>query len=406
MQRIESWLPTPSINYRLRSETLPEVCVTGSPPTFSVIALFLAAAMASMATPALAQTPAAPPSGGGGGVPVTTVAAGMQDVPVILRAIGTVQAFQSVLVRARVDGSLDQVMFTEGQLVKPGDVLAQLDPRPYQAILEQAMAKKGADEAVLANARLELIRYNDLALSQVASRQKLDSTRAAVAQSEAAVRGDDAAIAAAQLNLGFTRIIAPIEGRVGLRQIDPGNYIRAADPNATGLVTIAQIQPISLVFTLPQDALPKVQTAMKRGKLPVTAYSSDDRTKLSEGELLTVDSSIDITTGTIKLKASFANKDDNLWPGQFVNVRMRLDVRKGVTTIPSVAVQRGPNGMYVFAVKPDNTVAVQAIEVEQDDGQTAVVAKGVAAGDRVVVAGQSRLTNGVRVAVTEQKPAS
>ena len=342
----------------------------------------------------------------GGGVPVTTVAARSQDVPVVMRAIGTVQAFQSVLVRARVDGSLDQVLFTEGQLVKPGDVLAQLDPRPYQAILDQAMAKKGADEAVLANARLELIRYNDLALSQVASRQKLDSTRAAVAQSEAAVRGDEAAIAAAQLNLGFTRIVAPIEGRVGLRQIDPGNYIRAADPNATGLVTIAQIQPISLVFTLPQDALPKVQVAMKRGKLPVAAYSSDDRTRLSEGELLTVDSSIDITTGTIKLKASFANKDDNLWPGQFVNVRMRLDVRKDVTTIPSVAVQRGQNGMYVFSVKPDNTVAVQAIEVEQDDGQTAVIANGVAAGDRVVVAGQSRLTNGVRVAVTEQKPAS
>ena len=349
------------------------------------------------ALPALAQN---------GGVPVTTAIAQKQDVPVVQRAIGTVQAFQSVVVRARVDGTLDKVLFTEGQHVKPGDVIAQLDPRPYQATLDQALAKKAADEAMLINARLDLTRYVDLAQSAAASRQKLDTTRAVQAQAEALVRGDDATIAAAQLNLGFTRIVSPIEGRVGLRQIDPGNFIRAADPNAAGLVTITQIQPIALIFTLPQDALPKVQAAMRRGKLPVAAYSSDDKVRLSEGELLTLDSSIDTTTGTIKLKAVFANADDNLWPGQFVNVRMRLDVRKDSVTVPTEAVQRGVNGLYVYMVKPDNTAAVQPVEVEQDDGKTSVISKGLVAGAQVVLTGQSRLTNGTRVAATDPKPAS
>lgn len=366
----------------------------------STLNLTLALLFAS-APVAFAQAPAA-----GNGVPVTTVAARKQDVPVMQRTIGTVQAFQSVLVRARVDGTLDQVLFTEGQLVKPGDVIAQLDPRPYQAVLDQALAKKAADEAGLTSARLDLVRYNELAQSQVASRQKLEQTRAAVAQAEAQVRGDDATIAAAQLNLTFTRITSPIEGRVGLRLLDPGNFIRSADPNTTGLVTIAQIQPIALIFTLPQDVLPKVQAAMRGTKLPVAAFSSDDKTQLSVGELLTVDSSIDTTTGTIKLKAVFANKDNNLWPGQFVNVHLQLDMSKNATTIPSAAVQRGVVGLYVFTVKPDNTADVATIDVAQDDGQTAVVTRGLEAGDRVVIAGQSRLTRGTRVLATEQKPAS
>ena len=342
----------------------------------------------------------------GGGVPVTTTAAVKREVPVIEHAIGTVQAFQSVLVRARVDGTLDRVLFTEGQHVKPGDVLAQLDPRPYQATLDQAVARKAADEATLANAKLELARYNDLAQSQVASRQKLDSSRTAVVLAEAAVRGDEATVAAAQLNLSFTRIVAPIEGRVGLRQIDTGNYIRAADPNAAGLVMIAQIHPISLLFTLPQDVLPRVQAAMRRGKLPVAAWSSDDKAKLSEGQLLTLDSAIDTTTGTIKLKAVFANQDDSLWPGQFVNVRMQVDVRSGAVTVPSGAVQRGAQGLYVFSVKPDGTAAVRPVDVLQDDGKVAVIGTGIEPGETVVVAGQSRLTNGTRVVATEMKPAS
>jgi multidrug efflux system membrane fusion protein len=354
--------------------------------------------LACLATaPALAQT---------AGVPVTVTAPRRQDVPVVARSIGTVQALQSVVIRARVDGTLDRVLFTEGQLVHPGDVLAQLDPRPYQAILDQAAAKKASDEAVVASARSDLQRYADLAASQVASRQKLEQIRAGVAQAEAAVRGDDASIAAAQLNLGFTRITSPIEGRVGLRQVDAGNFIRAADPATTGIVTVAQIHPISLVFTLPQDILPRVQAAMRRAKLPVAAYSSDDRTKLSEGELLTLDSSIDAATGTIKLKAVFANADDNLWPGQFVNVRMRLDLRGDALTLPSQAIQRGANGLYVYVIKPDGTALAQPIEVDQDDGQVAVIAKGLDGNERVVLAGQSRLANGARVSVTDEKPAS
>ena len=350
--------------------------------------------------------PAHAQSAGGVGVPVTVVSPVREDVPVLARAIGTVQAFQSVVVRARVDGTLDKVLFTEGQQVRPGDLLAQLDPRPYQAALDQATAKRAADDALLANARGDLVRYADLAQSQTASRQKLDLQRANVAQAEATVRGDDASISAAQLNLTFTRITAPLEGRVGLRQIDPGNYIRAADPASTGIVTITQIHPVAAIYTLPQDILPQLQQAMRQGKLQVIAYSSDDRTKLSEGELLTIDSAIDASTGTIKLKAVFANLDDNLWPGQFVNLRTRLEVRRGALTLPSAAVQRGPEGLYVFVVRPDNTAALQAVEVGQDDGHAVVVAKGLSGGERVVLAGQSRLSIGALVVASEPKPAS
>ena len=345
-----------------------------------------------------AQAPAA--------VPVTVVSPVREDVPILARAIGTVQAFQSVLVRARVDGTLDKILFTEGQQVRPGDLLAQLDPRPYQAVLDQAIAKRAADAALLANARGDLVRYADLAQSQTASRQKLDLQRANVAQAEANVQGDDASISAAQLNLGFTRITAPLEGRVGLRQIDPGNYIRAADPASTGIVTITQIHPVAALYTLPQDILPQLQQAMRQGKLQVTAYSSDDRTELSKGELLTIDSAIDASTGTVKLKAVFANADDNLWPGQFVNLRTRLDVRRGALTLPSAAVQRGPEGLYVFVVKPDNTAALQPVEVGQDDGRAVMIAKGLSGGERVVLAGQSRLSIGAPVVASEPKPAS
>jgi len=357
----------------------------------------------SPAMPAFAQAV------GGATVPVTVATVTRRDVPIVVRAIGTVQPFQSVLIRARVDGTLEKVLFNEGQYVKPGDLLAELDPRPYQAILDQALAKKAADQATLVQAQADLVRYVELAGSQVASRQRLDQARAAVGQGEAVVRGDEASIAAAQLNLSFTRIVSPLEGRVGLRLVDPGNFIRVADNNSTGIVQITQIRPIALLFTLPQDTLPQVQAAMKREKLPVLAYSSDDKTKLSEGELLTTDSSIDTNTGTIKLKAVFGNVDDALWPGQFVNVRLQLDTRRDAPTVPTTAVQRGPDGLYVYVVKPDSTVIRQAMDVEQDDGKYAVVSRGLDGGETVVVSGQSRLTNGTRVAVTgpkaEGKPA-
>lgn len=354
----------------------------------------LAALLALLAAaPARAQTPAPP-----GGVPVATARSSRQDVPVILHALGTVQPLQTVTVRARVDGTLDKVLFTEGQSVRPGDLLAQLDPRPYQAALDQALAKKAADEAGAASARSDLVRYAELANAQIASRQKFEQARAAVLQAEAVIRGDDASVMAAQLNLGFTRITSPIEGRVGLRQIDPGNFIRAADPSATGIVTITQIRPIALLFTLPQDALPQVQAALRHGTPAVSAYRSGNGAKLADGQLVTMDSAIDPSTGTIKLKAVFGNLDEALWPGQFVSVQLQTGTRHAVPTVPSAAIQRGPDGFYVYVVKPDQTVARQAVEVEQDDGAIAVLASGLAGGETVVVSGQSRLTDGSRVA--------
>ena len=335
----------------------------------------------------------------GGPVPVSIVQPRRQDVPVMLRTIGTVQAFQSVNVRARVDGTLDKVLFTEGQTVKAGDVLAELDPRPYRAILEQAVAKRASDAATLANARSDLLRYSELAQTQAASRQKLDTQRMAQSQAEAGVRASDATIAAALLNLEFTRITAPIGGRVGLRGIDAGNYVRAADPNAPPLVSITQIHPIAVLFTVPQDRLPALQAALRRGKPAVVANSSDDKTRLSEGEVLTADNAIDAATGTIRVKAQFANDDDKLWPGQFVNVRVQLDTRKDALTIPAEAVQRGPAGLYVYVAKPDQTAAQLPIEVSQEDGQLAVVAAGLKGDESVVLTGQSRLFDGARITI-------
>ena len=338
-------------------------------------------------------------------VPVSVATVVRQDVPVLARGIGTVQALQSVTIRARVDGNLDQVFFTEGQEVKQGDLLAQIDPRPYQAALDQAVAKRMADVAMLGNARQDLARYSDVARNGFASRQQVDTQQSTVSQGEATLKGDDAQIQIAQVNLSFTRLVAPVSGRVGLRLIDPGNLIRAADNTSPGIVTVTQVHPIAVIFTLPQDVLPSVQDALRRGKPPVAAYASDDKSKLSDGELLTADNSIDITTGTIKLKAVFVNADDHLWPGQFVNTRLQLSVQQHVAVVPSRAVQRGPNGVYVFVVKADNTVAVQPVQIGQDDGETTVISDGLTGGEKVVTAGQSRLNTGTKVAF-DAKPAT
>jgi multidrug efflux system membrane fusion protein len=351
-----------------------------------------AAITLSLSLPALAQ-PA--PSA----VPVSTAKATHQDVPIFDRGIGTVQAFQSVLVRARVDGTIEKIAFTEGQTVQVGDLLAVIDPRPYQAVYDQAVAKKAADSAMAANAKRDLARYSDLARSDFASRQSVDTQTAAVSQTQATTQADDAAIAAAKLNLDFTRITSPIAGRVGLRLVDMGNLVHASD--AAGIVTVNQVHPISLTFTLPQDAFPAVQDAIRgAGSTPLTvlAYTADDKRQLSEGTLLTVDNAIDTTTGTIKLKAQFSNTDDRLWPGQFVNAHLQLRVDKGVVTVPSSAVQRGVNGLYVYMVKTGDVAAVQPIEIGQDNGTIAIVTKGLSGDETVVTAGQSRLTNGTRVA--------
>ena len=332
-------------------------------------------------------------------VPVTAATVVRKDVPVLARGIGTVQALQSVTLRARVDGTLDQVFFTEGQEVKQGDLLAQIDPRPYQAALDQAVAKRLADTAMLGNARSDLSRYSEVAKNGFASRQQVDTQQTSVLQQEAMLKGDDAAIAMAQVNLSFTRLTAPFNGRVGLRLIDPGALIRAADTTSAGIVTVTQVHPIAVVFTLPQDALPKVADALRAGKPPVVVFGADDKTMLGKGELLTVDNSIDASTGTIKLKATFNNEDNHLWPGQFVNARLQLGVEKNAPVVPSRAVQRGPNGLFVFVIKPDSTTAIEPVTLLQDDGDTAVIATGLSGGEKIVQSGQSRLNVGTKVAV-------
>ncbi len=343
-----------------------------------------------------AAQPAAP------GVPVSVAQASRRDVPIITGGIGTVQAFQSVLVRARVDGTVEQVAFAEGQDVKPGDLLALIDPRPYQAAYDQMTAKKAADMAMLANSRRDLARYADLARNDFASRQSVDTQNASVSQSTATIEGDDAAIAAAKLNLDFTRITSPIQGRVGLRLVDVGNLIHAND--AAGIVTINQIHPISLLFTLPQDMFPTVQDAIRTSggtPLAVQAFSSDGKQRLSSGTLLTLDNSIDISTGTIRLKAQFANMDDRLWPGQFVDARLQLGVARDAVTIPSPAVQHGADGLYVYVVKQGDVAALVPITAGQDDGQVTVVTSGLAGNETVITTGQSRLTGGTRIAMSQ-----
>lgn len=342
---------------------------------------------------------AAPPSqhvGANRSVPVTTVRAAARDVPVMLANIGVVQAYQSVLVRARVDGTLNSINFIEGQMVQAGALLAVIDPRPYQAALDSAMAKKASDQAGLKNNKKTLGRDAALLQSNFATKQTYDNDASSVAEVQASIQGDEASIAAAELNLDFSQIRAPISGRVGLRLIDPGNLIHATD--ATGIVSIAQIQPISMLFSLPQDDLPAVQAAMQQGALTVFAYAADNQTLLDKGQLLTVDNGIDESTGTFRMKATFPNTAQRLWPGQTVNARLQVGTLKDAVTVPSSAINRGPSGLFVFMIKPDKTAKMQPVEVAQDDGQNAVIAKGLPAGAVVVTDGQSKLEDGSKVA--------
>jgi multidrug efflux system membrane fusion protein len=378
-----------------------------APPRLPALSRLRPAALALLGllllpVPPAAQAQPAQAAAGPPPVPVTVAVAGKRDVPILLRNIGVVQAYQTAAIRTRVDGTLEQVLFTEGEEVKRGQLLAKIDPRPYQALLELAIARKAANEAALANARLDLQRSTDLAKGNFASRQVVDTRASQVAQLEAQLKADDATINAARVNVEYTNILAPFDGRMGLRQVDVGNVLRFADNAATAVIaTISQIRPIVVMFTLGQDHLPAIKAAMARGKLPVMAFSPDDRTELGRGELLTVDSAIDQATGTIRLKAVFANDDTRLWPGQFVNVRLQLEVQTDVIAVPSAAVQRGPSGLFVYTVKDDQTVGIQAVTLGQDDGALAVVREGLEAGVRVVVAGQSRLRAGARVMVNQ-----
>lgn len=339
------------------------------------------------------------PQGPPAAIPVTVAHSSRRDVPLYFTGLGSVQAFNAVQVKSRVDGTLMQVPVTEGQEVKQGDVLAVIDPRPFQAALDAATAKRSQDWADLDNAKHDLSRYLSLAQSSFASRQQVDTQQSMVNRLTAMIAGDDAAIETARLNLGYCTIVSSIQGRVGLRQVDPGNMVHASD--ATGILTVTQIHPISVLFTLPQDTLPRINQAMAAGKLPVTAFAPDGKTELDEGTLLTPDNAIDQTTGTIKLKAIFPNPSNTLWPGQFVNARLLMDTQKNVLTVPSVAVQHGPAGLYAYIVKPDSTVARQVLDVARDDGTVAVIANGLSEGQSVVTDGQSRLQEGTRVAAKD-----
>ena len=342
-------------------------------------------------------------------VPVLAAVAMAQDVPVYLDGLGTVQAFNQVQVRAQVDGPLLEVRFREGQDVTRGEVLARIDPRPYQASLDGVTAKKQQDEATLANARLDAGRYAKLAATAYSSAQQADTARSQVTQLEAQVRGDQAQIDTARTNLGYTTILAPIDGRVGIRQVDAGNLVRAGDP--TPITVITQLKPITVVFTLPQQSLPQVVAAMQAGSPEVVALRADNGAGggaggggpargaiLERGKLAVLDNQVDPTTGTIKLKATFPNASLLLWPGGFVNVRLLVQTLPGVTTIPSAAVQRGPRGTFVFVVN-GQTVQRRELTTGFEDEALAVVLEGVKAGEQVVTDGAQRLSDGAKIAV-------
>jgi multidrug efflux system membrane fusion protein len=342
--------------------------------------------------PSAAATSPPPP------IPVETTLAARSNVPVYLEGLGTVQAFNTVTVTSRVDGQMQTVNFVEGQEVKSGDVLAQIDPRPFQAVYDQTVATKARDEAQLANARLDLQRDVKLSPQEFTSRQTLNTQQALVAQLEAQVNVDQGAIDAAKANLDYTTIRSPIDGLTGIRLIDAGNNLLTTT-NAS-IVVVTQLHPISVIFTLPEEDLPAVAKAMGSGSVVAIAFARDNKTQLDRGTIAVLDNQINQTTGTLRLKATFSNPHDTLWPGDFVNVRMLAETQQNVVTVPSTAVQRGPDGLYVYLVKPDSTVAVQPIQLEQFGRGQAIVSGGVTAGETVVSSGQYRLQPGTRIEST------
>lgn len=330
-------------------------------------------------------------------IPVSVATAQRRDVPIYVTGLGTVQAFNTVTVKTRVDGELLKVAFTEGQDVKAGDVLAQIDPRPFQAAYDQAAAKKVQDEANLANAKLDLQRFSALATRSFAPQQQVDTQRASVAQLEAQIRGDQAAIDSAKTQLDYTMIRSPLSGRTGIRLVDQGNIVHATD--ATGVVVVTQLQPISVLFTLPESELASVQSALASGPVRIFATDRDSDRQLAEGTIAVLDNQIAQTTGTLRLKGTFPNKGGALWPGQFLNIRLLTRTAPNVVTVPSSALQRGPDGYYAYVVKPDSTVETRSVKVGQVSDGIAIVDDGMRAGDQVVTAGQYRLQPDARVEV-------
>ncbi|UPT85410.1 efflux RND transporter periplasmic adaptor subunit [Bradyrhizobium barranii subsp. apii] len=334
-------------------------------------------------------------------IPVTSFVVKKADFPVRAYGLGVVSPFKTVTVKSRVDGQIIKVFFKQGQMVKEGDPLLEIDQRPFTAALEQAVAKKAQDEANLRNDRLNLERFQKLAKQQFETQQNLDTQQALVDQMIAQVKGDEAAIDNAQTNLGYTSIKAPISGRTGFRLVDPGNIVHAAD--TTGIVTIAQLQPIAVQFTEPEEQLQAIDKAFDAGEVPVEALTSDGTRTLSQGRLVVMDNSVNQATGTISLKARFDNKDNALWPGLSVTTRMLIDTRKDVIVVPQDGVQHGPSGLFAYVIGDNGKVSARPIKVSQSGDANAVVSEGLNVGDRIVVAGQSRLFDG---ALVEEAPAA
>jgi multidrug efflux system membrane fusion protein len=328
-------------------------------------------------------------------VSVATAQVQRQDVPVYLTGLGAVTAFNTANIKSRVDGQIMKVNFTEGQNVKEGDLLIEIDPRPYQVQLEQMQAQLFRDQAQLRDAKLNLQRYTTLIPSGSIAQQQVDTQRALADQLEGTVRTDQAQIDNAKLQIVYCHITAPFTGRVGLRQVDPGNIIHATDTNP--MLILTQLQPIAVIFTLTEDVLPTVAQHMKHSALEVDAFSRDDQTKLATGKLLTIDNQIDPTTGTAKLKAVFDNRDNTLWPNQFVNANLLLETRKNSTVVPTAAILRGPQGTFVYAVNSDKTVQDRAVTVSLTQGDTTVITAGLNPGDTVVTDGQDKLQRGSRI---------
>ncbi len=360
-------------------------------------------------------SPAAPPAGAGAAahqastpasvpIPVEAVRATRRDVPIRLSGLGNVQAYNTVTIRPQVDGQLVQIAFTEGQAVHAGEVLARIDSRAFQAALDQALAKKAQDEAQLTNARADLQRYAGLVAHQYSSQQQYDTTRAQVAQFEATVQGDQAAVENARVQLGYTTITAPLDGRAGMRLVDQGNIVHASDPG--GIVTVTQLRPISVVFTLPEDAVPQLLKTMAASPPPVAVLSRDGKETLDQGQLTLLDNQIDQTTGTIRLKATLPNQAGLLWPGQFVNVQVLVETRQQAVTVPAPAVLRGQQGAYAYVVKSDHSVEMRPLTVGPFSGGVAVIEKGISDGEMVVTAGQYRLRPGVLVDIKAPEAAA
>jgi membrane fusion protein, multidrug efflux system len=332
----------------------------------------------------------------GGPVPVAVAAVEKGEMPVTLTGLGTVTPLATVTVKTQINGYLTEVAFQEGQMVKKGDFLAQIDPRPYQVALEQAQGQLAKDQALLKNAQLDLQRYNTLVAQNSIATQTRDTQISLVAQDQAAIKTDQAQVDAQKLNLVYAHIVSPVTGRVGLRQVDAGNYVQTSDPN--GIVVVTQLQPISVIFTLPEDSLPAVMKQVRAGSaLPVTAYDRTGAVALGKGHLETVDNQIDTTTGTVKLRAIFDNEQETLFPNQFVNVQLLVDTLRDTNIVPTAAIQHGAPGAFVYVVKPDQTAAVQKVKVGPGDGQRIAVLDGLQPGESVVVDGSDRLREGAKV---------